>query len=195
MSNRYLIKLADMQKIFTRATAQPSSVPLKSIAKNTPQTTMPKRSVSTTEHRNLLEKSATAPAEKASLLAEAGKTIGGFARGVGGVVSGTGTAASRVGSALFGKGRNEAAYQGLLKTNPHATQAEVDTFLGQKDSVIKDHLTKHSPEHLQSFKREANLRDATRVGALGVAGTLAYNKYKEHQQNQDAYAYQNPQYY
>lgn len=187
MSNKYLIKIADMQKIFTRATKQPSSVPIANMGKDLPQKTMPKRTVSTTEHRDIHVKEADAKQEAAKgIFDQAATGIKNLAVGTGRVVSGTGTAASRVGSILFGKNRNEAAYQALKKTNPHMTQVEIDRHMAMPDEELRKIISKDAPEHLHNFNREANLRTASRVMAVGGLGTLAYKKYQD-SQNQDSY--------
>lgn len=194
MTNKYLIKIADMQKIFTRATKQPSSMPIANMGKDLPQTTLPKRTVSTTAHRDVHVKEANAQQEAAAgLFSQIGTGIKNFAVGTGRVAAGTGTAASRVGAILTGKNRNEAALQALRKTNPHITQAEIDRHMAMPDEELRKIISKDAPEHLHNFNREANLRSASRVMAVGGLGTLAYKKYRD-SQNQDS-SYGQPYYY
>lgn len=195
MSNKYLIKLANMQKIFTRATKQPSSVPIKTMGKDNPQLTMPQRSVDSTPHRNLLTKQSEDA--KVSMLTHILNGTKNFAVGSANVAKGTGTAVSRVGATLLGKGRNEAALQGITGAkgiHPNLPTEEINNFVGRDNKFIREYLGKYNPNALHDFNREANLHSASKAIALAGTAGIGIHQYNKYRDNQEAQMYQQ-QYY
>lgn len=171
--NPYLEKLASMGKVFRRP-SNPSGLPVKSLSKDMPQLTPPKRSVQSTEHRDQIIK-------QASML------VNGL-KGARDISLGTGTALGKVIGVLSGKGPSSVAERALGQMHPSKTHAQMKDLLSRPDDEIRE-LLRHSPEHLNDFNREVNLRKASRAIALTGLGAAAIHKYTSGQNPQETTYY------